>query len=172
MQAYLKLDHIDKTFTRGNATTEVLKDINLTIEKGEYVSIIGHSGCGKSTLLNIVAGLTDTTKGCVLLENREVNSPGPDRAVVFQNHSLLPWLTVYENVRLGVDKVFASTKTRAERDAWVMHNLNLVQMAHAKDKRPSRNLRRHEAARRHRARARDGAEGSCCSTSPLARSTR
>jgi nitrate/nitrite transport system ATP-binding protein len=137
MQAYLKLDHIDKTFTRGNATTEVLKDINLTIEKGEYVSIIGHSGCGKSTLLNIVAGLTDCTQGCVLLENREVNSPGPDRAVVFQNHSLLPWLTVYENVRLGVDKVFASTKTRAERDAWVMHNLNLVQMAHAKDKRPS-----------------------------------
>ena len=106
MQAYLKLDHIDKTFTRGNATTEVLKDINLTIEKGEYVSIIGHSGCGKSTLLNIVAGLTGTTNGCVLLENREVNSPGPDRAVVFQNHSLLPWLTVYENVKLGVDKVF------------------------------------------------------------------
>ena len=137
MHAYLKLDHIDKTFTRGNATTEVLKDINLTIDKGEYVSIIGHSGCGKSTLLNIVAGLTDTTQGCVLLENREVNSPGPDRAVVFQNHSLLPWLTVYENVRLGVDKVFASTKTRAERDAWVMHNLNLVQMAHAKDKRPA-----------------------------------
>src|SRR5438876_8340373 len=135
--SYLKLDHIDKTFTRGNATTEVLKEINLTIDKGEYVSIIGHSGCGKSTLLNIVAGLTNTTNGGVLLENREVNSPGPDRAVVFQNHSLLPWLTVYENVRLGVDKVFASTKTRAERDGWVMHNLNLVQMAHAKDKRPS-----------------------------------
>ena len=135
--SYLKLDHIDKTFTRGSATTEVLKDINLTIEKGQYVSIIGHSGCGKSTLLNIVAGLTNATQGGVLLENREVNSPGPDRAVVFQNHSLLPWLTVYENVRLGVDKVFASTKTRAERDFWVMHNLNLVQMAHAKDKRPS-----------------------------------
>src|SRR5467141_2403203 len=126
-----------KIFTRGNASTEVLKDINLTIEKGEYVSIIGHSGCGKSTLLNIVAGLTDPTMGCVLLENREVNSPGPDRAVVFQNHSLLPWLTVYENVRLGVDKVFASSKTRGERDAWTMHNLNLVQMAHAKDKRPA-----------------------------------
>jgi nitrate/nitrite transport system ATP-binding protein len=122
MQPYLKLDHIDKTFTRGNASTEVLKDINLTIEKGEYVSIIGHSGCGKSTMLNIVAGLTGATMGCVLLENREVNSPGPDRAVVFQNHSLLPWLTVYENVRLG---------------AWTMHNLNLVQMAHAKDKRPA-----------------------------------
>src|SRR5512139_3764338 len=135
--AYLKLDHIDKVFTRGAATTEVLKDINLTIEKGEYVSIIGHSGCGKSTLLNIIAGLTGASTGGVLLENREVNSPGPDRAVVFQNHSLLPWLTVFENVKLGVDKVFARTKTRAERDAWVMHNLNLVQMAHAKDKRPS-----------------------------------
>ena len=137
MQAYLKLDHIDKTFVRGAATTEVLKDINLAIGKGEYVSIIGHSGCGKSTLLNIVAGLTGATAGGVLLEDREVNSPGPDRAVVFQNHSLLPWLTVYENVRLGVDKVFARTKSRAERDAWTMHNLNLVQMAHAKDKRPN-----------------------------------
>src|SRR3979411_2630152 len=137
MQPYLKLDHIDKTFSRGNASTEVLKDINLTIDRGEYVSIIGHSGCGKSTLLNIVAGLTRATTGCVLLENREVNSPGPDRAVVFQNHSLLPWLTVYENVRLGVDKVFASSKSRGERDAWTMHNLNLVQMAHAKDKRPA-----------------------------------
>src|SRR6187431_1402520 len=137
MQAYLKLDHIDKTFTRGNATTEVLKDINLTIEKGEYVSIIGHSGCGKSTLLNIVAGLTDCTTGCVLLEDREVNEPGPDRAVVFQNHSLLPWLTVYDNVRLAVDKVFGGKKSRAERHAWVMHNLELVQMGHAKDKRPA-----------------------------------
>src|SRR3569833_1343434 len=137
MQPYLKLDHIDKTFTRGSATTEVLKGINLTIERGQYVSIIGHSGCGKSTLLNIVAGLTNATQGGVLLENREVNSPGPGRAVAFQNHSLLPRLTVYEIVRLGVDKVFASTKTRAERDAWVMHNLNLVKMAHAKDKRPS-----------------------------------
>src|SRR3954451_10530985 len=137
MQSYLKLDHIDKTFSRGNVTTEVLKDITLTIKQGEYVSIIGHSGCGKSTLLNIVAGLTRATTGGVILENKEVNSPGPDRAVVFQNHSLLPWLTVYDNVRLGVDKVFARTKTRAERDAWVMHNLNLVQMAHARDKRPS-----------------------------------
>src|SRR3954467_3326470 len=100
MQAYLKLDHIDKVFTRGNSTTEVLKDINLTIDRGEYVSIIGHSGCGKSTLLNIVAGLTDATMGGVLLENREVNSPGPDRAVVFPNHSLLPRLQVYEKVPL------------------------------------------------------------------------
>src|SRR5215813_4553270 len=122
MQPYLKLDHIDKTFTRGSATTEVLKDITLGIEKGDYVSIIGHSGCGKSTLLNIVAGLLRSTTGGVLLENREVNDPGPDRAVVFQNHSLLPWLTVYDNVAIAVNKVFAGKKSRAERHAWIMHN--------------------------------------------------
>jgi nitrate/nitrite transport system ATP-binding protein len=135
--AYLKIDHVDKTFTRGSQETEVLKDITLGIDRGEYVSIIGHSGCGKSTLLNIVAGLVQSTLGCVLLEEREVNDPGPDRAVVFQNHSLLPWLTVYDNVRLAVDKVFSRTKSRAERDAWTMHNLDLVQMGHAKDKRPA-----------------------------------
>jgi nitrate/nitrite transport system ATP-binding protein len=137
MAPYLKLDHIDKSFSRGATTTVVLKEITLSIEKSEFVSIIGHSGCGKTTLLNIVAGLTPVTSGAVLLENREVNEPGPDRAVVFQNHSLLPWLTVYDNVRLAVDKVFAGKKTRAERDAWTLHNLDLVQMAHAKDKRPS-----------------------------------
>jgi nitrate/nitrite transport system ATP-binding protein len=94
MKAYLKLDHVDKVFTRGKVSSEVLKDINLSLGKGEYVSIIGHSGCGKSTMLNIIAGLTRATMGGVILEDREVNSPGPDRAVVFQNHSLLPWLTV------------------------------------------------------------------------------
>jgi nitrate/nitrite transport system ATP-binding protein len=134
---YLKIDHIDKSFTRGSAVTEVLKDITLGVEKGEYVSIIGHSGCGKSTLLNLVAGLLPVTTGCVLLENKEVNDPGPDRAVVFQNHSLLPWLTVYGNVKLAVDKVFAGVKSRTDRHDWVMHNLDLVQMAHAKDKRPA-----------------------------------
>ena len=134
---YLKIDHVDKIFRRGSAETEVLRGITLDVAKGEYVSIIGHSGCGKSTLLNIVAGLTDTTNGGVILEGRQVDSPGPDRAVVFQNHSLLPWLTVYDNVRLAVDKVFSKTKTRAERDAWTLHNLDLVQMVHAKDKRPS-----------------------------------
>jgi nitrate/nitrite transport system ATP-binding protein len=137
MTAYLKIDHLDKSFTRGSQQTEVLKDITLSVDKGEYVSIIGHSGCGKSTLLNIVAGLTTATIGGVLLENREVNSPGPDRAVVFQNHSLLPWLTVYDNVRLAVDKVSGKSRLRAERHAWTMHNLDLVQMGHAKDKRPT-----------------------------------
>jgi nitrate/nitrite transport system ATP-binding protein len=134
--SYLKIDHVDKTFVRGARTTDVLRDITVGIGKGEYVSIIGHSGCGKSTLLNIVAGLTPVTAGAVLLEDKEVNDPGPDRAVVFQNHSLLPWLTVYDNVRLAVDKVFSAGKSRAERHAWTMHNLELVQMAHAKDKRP------------------------------------
>lgn len=137
MGAYLNIDHLDKTFRRGSATSEVLKDVTLRIEKGEFVSIIGHSGCGKSTLLNIVAGLTGATRGGVILEGKEVNTPGPDRAVVFQNHSLLPWLTVYENVKLGVDKVFRSTKSRSERREWVLHNLNLVQMTQAKDKRPA-----------------------------------
>jgi nitrate/nitrite transport system ATP-binding protein len=135
--SYLKVDHVDKVFRRGAAETEVLKGVTLAVEKGEYVSIIGHSGCGKSTLLNIIAGLTPASTGGVILEGREVNEPGPDRAVVFQNHSLLPWLTVYDNVKLAVDKVFGKTKTRSERDAWVLHNLDLVQMTHAKDKRPA-----------------------------------
>src|SRR5215470_8575275 len=137
MTAYLKIDHVDKSFHRGARETQVLKDITLGIERGEFVSIIGHSGCGKSTLLNLVAGLLPVTRGAVLLENQEVNAPGPDRAVVFQNHSLLPWLTVYQNVKLAVDKVFSATRSRAERHAWTMHNLELVQMSHAKDKRPA-----------------------------------
>ncbi len=137
MAPYLKLDHIDKTFIRGALESEVLKEMTLDIEEGEYVSIIGHSGCGKSTLLNIVAGLLPATRGGVILQGLEVNEPGPDRAVVFQNHSLLPWLTVYGNVRLAVDKVFSKSKPRAARDAWTLHNLDLVQMTHAKDKRPA-----------------------------------
>jgi len=137
MSAYLKLDHIDKSFVRGGNVTEVLKGVSFNVTRGEYISIIGHSGCGKSTLLNIVAGLTPVTTGGVILEGRQVDGPGPDRAVVFQNHSLLPWLTVYDNVRLAVDKVFSGRKSRAERHEWTLHNLDLVQMAHAKDKRPA-----------------------------------
>ena len=137
MTPYCKIDHVAKTFKRGNIESNVLKDITLDVAKGEYVTIIGHSGCGKSTLLNIVAGLVSATEGGVILEGHEVNEPGPDRAVVFQNHSLLPWLTVYDNVRLAVDKVFSGVKSRAERHDWTMHNLGLVQMTHAKDKRPA-----------------------------------
>ncbi len=136
-RAFLKLEDVRKCFVRGGVENEILREVSLSIEEGEFISIIGHSGCGKSTLLNLIAGLTRVTSGAVLLEDREVNEPGPERAVVFQNHSLLPWLTVYDNVRIAVDKVFGSAKSRAERHEWTMHNLDLVQMGHAKDKRPS-----------------------------------
>ena len=132
----LDLSQVGISFTRAGRTTEVLRDVNLKIAKGEFVSIIGHSGCGKSTVLNIVAGLLKASTGCVLLDGREVSSPGPDRAVVFQNHSLLPWLTVRENVALAVDKVQAK-KPRAERNSWIEENLDLVNMMHAADKRPN-----------------------------------
>jgi nitrate/nitrite transport system ATP-binding protein len=134
--SYLKIDRVVKSFTNGSKVTEVLADIRLTIDKGEFVSIIGHSGCGKSTLLNLIGGLTQVTTGAIKLEGREVNAPGPDRAIVFQNHSLLPWLSVYDNVKLAVTKVFGGTKTAAERHDWIMRNLDLVQMTHAADKRP------------------------------------
>jgi nitrate/nitrite transport system ATP-binding protein len=133
---YLKIEHVCKTFGKGESRSEVLRDVSLEIAKGEFIAIIGHSGCGKSTLLNIVAGLTDSTSGYVFLEGREVAAPGPDRAVVFQNHSLLPWLTVYDNVRLAVDKVFAGKKSSAERHDWTLRNLELVHMTHAMNKRP------------------------------------
>ena len=136
-QPYLSIEHIDKSFTRNGLTSTVLRDVNLKIERGEYISIIGHSGCGKSTVLNIVAGLIEPTSGSILLENREVRGPGPERSLVFQNHSLLPWLTVYENVALAVDKVFRGTKSKAERHAWTLHNLEMVNMSHALHKRPS-----------------------------------
>jgi nitrate/nitrite transport system ATP-binding protein len=136
MSAFLSIDHVGITFDTPKGKLEVLNDVKLDIAEGEFVSLIGHSGCGKSTVLNIVAGLLRASTGGVLLEEREVNDPGPDRAVVFQNHSLMPWLTVYDNVRLAVDQVFGSTKTRKERDDWTRHNLELVHMGHALDRRP------------------------------------
>lgn len=135
--SHLILENLGMTFSTHKGNFRALENINLRIAKGEFVSLIGHSGCGKSTVLNIVAGLLNASEGLVLLENREVNCPGPDRAMVFQNHSLLPWLTVYENVRLGVDKVFGSTRSRQERDEWTRSNLELVHMQHAMDKRPA-----------------------------------
>ncbi len=136
MTAYLSIDDVGMSFNGANGTFVALREINLQIRQGEFVALIGHSGCGKSTLLNIVAGLLRATRGGVLLQGKEVNDPGPDRAVVFQNHSLLPWLTVYGNVRLAVDKVHGRSKSAAERDAWTRHNLALVGMDHALDKRP------------------------------------
>lgn len=134
---YLSIENVDKYFERDGVSSQVLSGVNLDIERGEYISIIGHSGCGKSTVLNIVAGLLQASSGAVILDGREVHSPGPDRSLVFQNHSLLPWLTVYENVSLAVNKVFKSSKTKAERHEWTLHNLEMVSMGHALHKRPS-----------------------------------
>ncbi|QJW85868.1 ABC transporter ATP-binding protein [Ramlibacter terrae] len=111
--------------------------IDLDVARGEYISLIGHSGCGKSTVLNIVAGLLRATSGGVIVDNREVNAPGPDRAVVFQNHSLLPRLTVYQNVEIAVDKIFRGTRSAAERKDWILHNLAMVNMSHALGRLPS-----------------------------------
>jgi nitrate/nitrite transport system ATP-binding protein len=134
---YLVIESVHKTFGMGDTASEVLRDVSLTVRKGEFVSIIGHSGCGKSTLLNIVAGLIPATSGYVFVDGKQVVDPGPDRGVVFQNHSLLPWLTVYQNVRLAVDKVFRNTKSAAERHEWALRNLELVHMSNALQKRPA-----------------------------------
>jgi nitrate/nitrite transport system ATP-binding protein len=135
--AYLTLSRVDMTFGEGAGANPVLDGIDLEVQRGEFISLIGHSGCGKSTVLNIVAGLLKATSGGVILDGREVNSPGPDRAVVFQNHSLLPWLTVYQNVEIAVDKIFGATKSSAERRDWILHNLEMVHMEHALDRLPS-----------------------------------
>ena len=134
--SYLSIEHLDKSFVRGNLASQVLKDINLNIAKGEFISIIGHSGCGKSTVLNIVAGLLDPSLGGVILDGKEVRGPGPDRSMVFQNHSLLPWLTVYENVEVAVNKLFKRSMGKRERRDWIEHNLALVNMGHALNKYP------------------------------------
>jgi nitrate/nitrite transport system ATP-binding protein len=133
---HLELSQVDMEFKTGNTVFKALDNVNLKIEKGEFVSIIGHSGCGKSTVLNIIAGIYQATKGGVLLNNKEVNSPGPDRGFVFQNHSLMPWLSVYDNVALAVNQVFKYSKSKAEKDEWIRHNLELVGMSHALKKIP------------------------------------
>ncbi|MBT00222.1 MAG: bacitracin ABC transporter ATP-binding protein [Oceanospirillaceae bacterium] len=136
MAKHLDISDVSIEFPTPKGPFKALDGVNLKIEKGEFVSLIGHSGCGKSTVLNIVAGLHQATTGGVVLDGREVNEPGPERAVVFQNHSLLPWLTAYENVELAVKQVFKGTKSKAEMKAWIEHNLELVHMTHAMHKRP------------------------------------
>lgn len=133
---HLLISHVSIEFPTPTGPFKALDDVDLVIGKGEFVSLIGHSGCGKSTVLNIVAGLNQATLGGVVLDGKEVNSPGPDRAVVFQNHSLLPWLSAYENVELAVKQVFRGKRSKKEMDGWIRHNLELVHMEHALDKRP------------------------------------
>ncbi|KEI69544.1 ABC transporter ATP-binding protein [Endozoicomonas elysicola] len=136
MSTLLDISHIDMVFDTPKGPFTALKGVDLKIAQGEFVSLIGHSGCGKSTVLNIVAGLLQASSGGVILNGREVSEPGPDRAVVFQNHSLLPWLTAYQNVELAVKQVFGRSKTKAEIKNWIEHNLQLVHMDHAMHKRP------------------------------------
>ena len=111
MDRYLRVENVGMTFETKKGSFVALERIDLTIRKGEFVSLIGHSGCGKSTLLNMVAGLLQPTEGGILLAEREIGGPGPDRGVVFQNHSLLPWLTCFDNVYLAVERVFQEKKT-------------------------------------------------------------
>lgn len=135
-QSHLIVDHVTMEFPTASGPFMALDNVHLKIEKGEFVSLIGHSGCGKSTVLNIIAGLYKATKGGVVLDGTEVNEPGPERAVVFQNHSLLPWLTAYENVELAVNQVFSKSKSKREMKEWIEHNLELVHMSHAMHKKP------------------------------------
>ena len=136
MSAHLNIDHVTMEFDTPSGKFCALENVNLKIKKGEFVSLIGHSGCGKSTVLNIIAGLYQATRGGIVLDGKEVSEPGPERAVVFQNHSLFPWLTTYENVELAVKQIFKGKKTKAEMKDWIEYNLELVHMSHALDKKP------------------------------------
>jgi nitrate/nitrite transport system ATP-binding protein len=141
---FIEIEGVAQTFKTKKGNFPALRDIHLTVAKGEFVALIGHSGCGKSTLLNLIAGLTMPTQGHLLCANREIAGPGPERAVVFQNHSLLPWLTCFENVYLGVERVFGaaskSTGAASENKAQLMARtdaaLALVGLSAAAQKRP------------------------------------
>ena len=133
---YLQVEEVGMAFVKKGVRFEALRDINLTVRQGEFVSLIGHSGCGKSTLLNLVAGLLRPTAGHLILANKEIGGPGPERGVVFQNHSLLPWLTCSGNVQLAVDRVFGGRESKAQLAERTRTALALVGMEHAAAKRP------------------------------------
>ncbi len=132
----LQINEVGMTFPTKRGPFVALRDISLTVEQGEFVTLIGHSGCGKSTLLNLVSGLTVPTSGVLLLDDRELKGPGPDRSVVFQNHSLLPWLSCLDNVYLAVERVFADTESKQQLRDRSLAALELVGMSHAVAKRP------------------------------------
>ncbi|MFO1274143.1 MAG: ABC transporter ATP-binding protein [Rubrivivax sp.] len=136
MKPMLGISGVGMTFATRRGPFCALRDINLSVQRGEFVALIGHSGCGKSTLLNLVAGLTTPTEGVLLLDDRELKGPGPDRGVVFQNHSLLPWLSCQDNVLLAVERVFGGKEGKAQLKARALAALELVGLAHAKDKHP------------------------------------
>jgi len=136
MSPIIRVQQVSQRFTTAGGDFLALDKVSFDIHEGETLSLIGHSGCGKSTLLNLIAGLTRPSSGVLLCDNREITGPGPERAVVFQNHSLLPWLTAFQNVELAVQQVFKGRFSKAEMRDWIEHNLNRVQMSHAMHKRP------------------------------------
>ncbi|RYF74491.1 MAG: ABC transporter ATP-binding protein [Comamonadaceae bacterium] len=136
LSKFIEISDVEQTFKTAKGSFRALRDIHLTVAKGEFVALIGHSGCGKSTLLNLIAGLTRPTHGTLLCANREIAGPGPERAVVFQNHSLLPWLSCHENVYLGVERVFASAESKTQLKARTDAALAMVGLTAATHKRP------------------------------------
>lgn len=137
MTAFIDIHQAEMVFQTKKGRFHALRDINLGIEKGQFIALIGHSGCGKSTLLNLIAGLLTPTEGGLICDNKEIAGPGPERAMVFQNHSLLPWLTCFDNVHLAVERVFGGKESKAQLKARTQAALELVNMAHAALKRPS-----------------------------------
>lgn len=136
MDKFLSIENVGQVFKTRKGSFVALRDIDLTVSKGEFISLIGHSGCGKSTLLNLVAGLTRPTSGALICAGREIDGPGPERAVVFQNHSLLPWLSCYKNIHLGVERVFGATESKTRLRERTLAALQLVGLAHAEHKLP------------------------------------
>jgi nitrate/nitrite transport system ATP-binding protein len=135
-QRYVLVEDVQMSFDTKQGPFIALKDINLNIRRGEFITLIGHSGCGKSTLLNLIAGLLFPTSGVMICAEREIAGPGPDRGVVFQNHSLLPWLTCFENVHLAVERVFGATESKAQLAQRTSEALSLVHLSHAEQKHP------------------------------------
>ena len=135
--AYVSIENVGMSFKTKKGSFEALRDVNLKIKKGEFVTLIGHSGCGKSTLLNLIAGLTLPSTGTLICNGREISGPGPERAVVFQNHSLLPWLTCFDNVYLAVERVFGAAEKKDQLRARTEAALKMVGLTHAMNKFPS-----------------------------------
>jgi len=133
---FIDITGVEMAFHTKKGVFQALQGIDLAVRKGEFITLIGHSGCGKSTLLNLIAGLLKPTAGVLLCANREIAGPSPERAVVFQNHSLLPWLTCYENIHLGVERVFGASDTRAQLRERTLAALALVGLSSAEGKRP------------------------------------
>ena len=136
MRKHLRLEQVSHRYANSAGAFAALRDINLDIAKGEVVSLVGHSGCGKSTLLHLIAGLIRPTKGVLLCAEKEITSPGPERAVVFQNNSLLPWLNCFQNVHLAVERVFASGTASCKLRDKAMSALEQVGLGAAMHKYP------------------------------------